>query len=320
MKIRVGYVSIALNIKGKFKATSKLTYSKYKKMDLISANERLMEITKSNLNGLKEILKYNVDKGINFYRVTSNLIPLATHPNVTDWGYISHFDKELIDIGNYIKDNNIRFDSHPDQFNVINSIRPDVVEKTKKELLHQANIFKHMNYDKGKMVLHINSKQGGKEKAIQRFIDNFKTFPNEVTSRLILENEDKSYSAHDILEICQELNIPMVLDSHHHKCYKTGKLSDIIEDIFKTWDNENLPPKLHLSSPYSERSKKLFNKHADYINPYDFVELVEFLQPLDQDFDIMLECKQKDRALLKLIIDVKSLKPEWNWEGANLYV
>lgn len=316
MEMNLGYVSIALNIHKNSKATRRLTYKRYNKMEKTARLNKLKEITMLNLNGLHQILQYNITKGIKFYRVTSNLIPLATHPNVLDdWNYIDYFNNELKSIGNYIKKHNIRFDSHPNQFNVINSLNDQVVINTKRELLHQSKIFDYMGYKDAKMVIHINNKQGGKKKAIERFINNFKNFPNIITDKIILENEDKSYTAHDILKICQLLNIPMVLDIHHHKCYNNGDIDSIINDIFKTWDNESLPPKVHLSSPFSNNK---FSKHADYIDPYDFIELIELCKTTNKNFDVMLECKKKDLALFKLINDIKILKPNWKWEGSKL--
>ena len=98
MRIRLGYVAIALNL-GKVTSSSTLTYSRYLKMKEEDRLKKLKEITYSNIQALEKILKYNIDNNIHFYRITSNLIPLATHPEVM-WDYLKYFKKDLEYIGN----------------------------------------------------------------------------------------------------------------------------------------------------------------------------------------------------------------------------
>ena len=80
MKIRLGYACItnALDVT----SSSIMTYKHYKNLGNLKGQEKLDKIIKSNFEALKEILKYNIKNEIHFYRMTSNLIPLATHPNV----------------------------------------------------------------------------------------------------------------------------------------------------------------------------------------------------------------------------------------------
>ena len=302
MKIRLGYVAIALNL-GKVTSSSTLTYSRYSKLDEKEQLEKLKSITYSNLGALEKILNYNIDNGIHFYRITSNLIPLATHPNVL-WDYKRYFKEDFKYIGKIIRNSNMRVDLHPDQFNVINSLREDVVKSTLVNLNTAVDIFELINYDEGKLVLHVGSAQGGKEKSIERFINNFNTFPDRVKRRIILENDDKIFTAKEVLEICKTLKIPMVLDIHHHNCNNEGEnIEDYIEDIFKTWSNENLPPKIHFSSPREFENDK---KHSDFINSEDFISFLDKIKnKVNVDFDVMIEAKKKDQALFELADNLK---------------
>lgn len=311
MKISLGYVSIALNLP-KVTASSTITYTNYEKQ---GNNEKklnkLKVVTLSNLDDLYKILQYNVENEVNFYRITSQLIPLATHPQVENWNYKRIFIREFENIGKIIKKHNMRVDTHPDQFNVINSIKDEVIENTKKNLWFHVNLFEDLNYPEGKMILHIGSGQGGKEEATKRFIDNFRNLPKEISSRLILENDDKTFTAREVLNICKEIQCPMVLDVHHHKCNSGGEsLESMIKDIFDTWNNQVLPPKIHFSS---SREGEIDRKHSDYIDPYEFIEFIELCRHLNVDFDVMLEAKQKDLALFKLIDDIKKIKSDYKW-------
>lgn len=308
MRIRLGYVAIALNLP-KVTSSSTITYSRYSKISTEAERlNKLKEVTRSNIYDLEKILNYNVENQIHFYRLTSNLIPLGTHPDVS-FNYRKYFKKDFEYIGNLIKKSNMRVDSHPDQFNVINSIKDSVVENTIKSLKFQSQIFEDINYEEGKMIIHIGSSQGGKEESKKRFIDNLKYFPSEVVNKLILENDDKVFTAQDVLDICKETKLPMVLDVHHHICKNNEEeIKYMLKDIFDTWNEEVLPPKIHFSSP---REFEKDRKHADFINPKEFLNFVYLSkQELNRDFDVMIEAKKKDLALKQLVDDIKNLDKE----------
>lgn len=273
MIIRLGYVAIALNLKN-VTSSSTVTFATYNKLK--SEEERLKKlksVTFSNTDDLETILKYNMENNIHFYRLTSKLIPLSTHP---------------------------------DQFNVINSVKDKVIEDTIRNLNHAVDLYDLMEYDEGKLVIHVGSSAGGKEESIKRFITNLDRFPKRITSRLIIENDDKVFTAKNVLDLCQEINCPMVLDLHHHKCKNDGEnIADLLEDIFNTWNNESLPPKVHFSSP---RESEFDRKHADFIDVNDFANFLNIAkETTNKDFDVMIEAKKKDQALLKLVKDLKKI-------------
>lgn len=304
MIIRLGYVAIALNL-GKVTSSSTLTYTRYLKLNKEDRLKKLKEVTYSNIEALEKILRYNIDNNIHFYRMTSNFIPLATHPDVM-WDYLKYFKKDLEYIGKLIKDNNLRVDTHPDQFNVINSDRESVVENTLRTLNMQVDLFEAMNYEQGKLVIHIGGAEGGKDIALDRFINNLKNFPKRITDRLILENDDKTFNAKEVLQICEKTNLPMVFDIHHHNCNNCEEdIKSLLPQIFKTWEDEELVPKIHFSSP---REFEKDRKHADYIDANRFLEFIyKAKESVNKDFDIMIEAKKKDITLNILVKDLKKL-------------
>lgn len=318
MKIRLGYVAIALSLP-KVTTSSTVTFSNYSK--LINEDDKLnklKKVTKSNLDALEEILKFNINNNIHFYRISSRLVPLSTHPEVS-WDYLKYFEKDFKYIGNLIKENNLRIDSHPDEFNVINSTKPNVVKNTITTLFDQVKWFNAMEYPLGKLIMHIGGAEGSKEKGLLRFKENIKEFPKDIVDRLIIENDDKTYTALDTLSLCQSIKVPMVLDVHHHYCNKncSEPLADIIPRVLDTWKYESLPAKFHYSSPKEFSGDR---KHSDFINPYDFIDFIEKSIPFNKDMDIMLETKQKDLALFKLVSDLKSIKPNWFFEDNSTIV
>lgn len=316
MKIRLGYVAISKTLGKKVTSSSTVTFANYKK--IVSEEkrvEKLKTVALSNLVALEDILKFNIENNIHFYRITSALIPLVTHPEVGYWGHREILKKDFEYIGKLIKESNMRVDTHPDEFNVINSNNPKVVENTLINLSRQAEWFEDMNYKYGKMVIHVGGASGGKEEALNRFIINFNNFPKNIKEKLIIENDDKTYTAKETLELCKKINVPMVLDIHHHNCNNKGEnIRGLLEEILSTWDNESLPPKMHFSSPKDTTLiDKIDKKHSDYINPIDFINFIEILKDFNRDIDIMLECKEKDIALFKLHEDIKELNPSYKW-------
>ena len=319
MKIRLGYVAISKKLGKKVTSSSTVTFSNYNKIVLPSKKlEKLQTVAASNLHDLEKIIKYNIENNIHFYRITSALIPLVTHPEVGYWGHREFLKQDFEYVGKLINESNMRVDTHPDEFNVINSINPKVVENTKINLLRQAEWFDDFKYDLGKMVIHVGGATNGKEAGLERFITNFNTFPKEVKSKIIIENDDKTYTARETLNLCNELNLPMVLDVHHHNCNNANdNIYDLIPKIFDTWKNEKLPPKLHFSSPKNGEKDR---KHSDFINPHDFINFLENIKLFNTDIDIMLECKEKDLALFKLASDIKELKPEYKWVDESTFI
>lgn len=312
MIIRLGYVAIAKNLEKKATSSGTVTFTNYSKISTDEKKlEKLKSVTLSNLNALGKILEYNIKNNIHFYRITSALIPLVTHPEVGYWGHREMFKNDFKHIGNLIKESKMRVDTHPDEFNVINSTNPKVVENTTINIIRQVEWFEDFDYDEGKMVLHIGGATGGKEKGIERFINNFRELPKKIKPRIIIENDDKSYTAKETLELCKTLNIPMVLDVHHHNCNNNGeKIEEMLDDIFNTWNGQKLPPKLHFSSP---REGEKDRKHSDFINPKEFTDFMDKAKYINKDFDVMLECKEKDVALIQLVKDIKSIKPKYKW-------
>lgn len=319
MRVRLGYVAISKKLGKKVTSSSTVTFSNYNKITLPDKKlEKLKTVAASNLKDLETIIRYNIENDIHFYRITSALIPLVTHPEVGYWGHREFLKKDFKYVGKLIQNSKMRVDTHPDEFNVINSINPKVVENTKINLLRQAEWFEDFKYDLGKMVIHVGGATNGKKAGLERFITNFSTFPAEVKSKIIIENDDKTYTAQETLNLCNELNLPMVLDVHHHNCNNNGEnIYELIPKIFLTWKNEKLPPKLHFSSP---RNGEKDRKHSDFIDPKDFVAFLEDIKSFNTDIDIMLECKEKDLALFKLTTDIKELKPEYKWVDKSTFI
>ena len=308
MKVRLGYVALSKALDD-VTTSSTITYTNYINKNYNTS--KLLEITKNNLDSLYEIIKYNVKNNFHFYRLTSKLVPLATHDKV-DFDYITPLLDEYKKIGKLINDNNIRVDTHPDQYAVLNSMDSKIVKNTVEILEYHYKIMDALGIEDKIIILHVGSGACGKKASITRFINNFNKLPDHIKKCIAVENDDKVYNIKDILELCHKINVPMVLDYHHFICNNEGEdISDYLKEIIDTW-NEKLP-KMHFSSPKS-KLKKEFRNHNEYINPYDFINFINILKKQNKDVDIMLEAKAKDDAISRL---VRYLKYETNYKFVN---
>lgn len=296
MLIRLGYVSISKTLEDIVNFHN-ITYTEFAKNNNL---EKLDIVIKENFNTLTNILKYNQKNNIHFYRLTSKFIPLATHKDL-NIEYIKKYSDLYNESADLIGD--MRMDTHPDQFTVLNSTKKDVLDNTFRILEYHYQILTALKIKNPIIILHIGSSVFGKEKSIKRFIHNFNLLPDYIKKVIALENDDKIYNLKDVLNICQTLKVPFVFDYHHYRCNNEGEnYLDYMEQILATW--ENIKPKIHFSSP-KNNTKKDFRSHSDYINCDDFIFFLEQIKKFNTDIDIMLEAKAKDEAIFRLIRQLK---------------
>ena len=297
MRIRFGYVAMSLKLEN-CSPSKTITVKNYERIEGEEARfGRLRRITAENLRNCMRLLFYNAAHQIHVFRLTSKLVPLVTHPLTEGWDYIADFKDELAKIGSIARKNVMRISSHPDHYTLINSPRPEVFTASLKDLEYHENLFCAMGLDDAEMVMHVGGLYASRELSIKRFKEGFQVLPAGVRRRLLLENDDKSFGPADVLNICQTLNIPMVLDVHHHRCLNNGeKLADLLPAVLDTWQGRL--PKLHFSSPKSDENCRA---HAGDIDLKDFCEFLLTAREINRDFDVMIEAKNKDEALFKLV-------------------
>lgn len=291
MRVNLGYACICNGVSGT--SSSSFTYAEYLKNNDI---EKLEDTILSNLKVLDNIISYNIANNIHFYRMSSKIIPLATKDEVS-FDYYNKYKDYYLKIGNKIRNSKMRVDFHPDHFAVLNSTRKDVVDNTIKILDYHYKLLEYFNIENKIMILHVGSSTLGKDNSIRRFINNYNKIPLYLKKSIVIENDDKIFNVRDTLKISRETCIPIVLDVHHHNILK----SDFdMKEVLDTW--KEMTPKIHFSSP---RSIKDIRCHADYINSDDFISFIEKLKKYDRDVDIMLEVKQEDDALFRLVRELK---------------
>lgn len=305
MHIRFGYVAISLGVPEGTpnKTISVKNFEKIK--EPLDRRARLRRIMLENLATTLRILRYNAANGIHLYRFTSKTVPLATHPLTAGWDHIADAGAKWREIGDYIRASNMRVSAHPDHFTLLNSPRKDVLDASQKDLDYHARIFEAMGFDAlPSLVLHVGGQYNDKGAALTRFSENFAQLPDRLRHRIILENDDKIYRAEEVLKLCEELGCPMVLDVHHYRCNNAGEnLRELWPRVVATWSDGI--PKIHISSP---KSPSNIRAHADYIDPADILQFLKTAREINTDLDIMVEAKQKDKAMFQLV-EALALEP-----------
>lgn len=286
-----GFACISKSMKenGRFKTMSVKTYEG---LDAEERMRRLRSMAVDNLYNVSKIMLWCIENGIRLYRLSSDLIPLATYLPQWHWWEDTDIRAMCIRIKELVDEGRIRISMHPDQFCVLNSDKEEVV-KGSVSILEHHNRLSNMVGNRI-LVLHVGSGTGGKKKAVERFIRNFNALDEDIRKKIVIENDDKIFNAEDVLSLCEHLGVPMVLDIHHHNCnFENDNLPQLIGRIKNTWKGQR--PKVHLSSG---RSCPTDRHHADFIDYEDYKRAAELVK---DDFDIMMECKEKDLAVLEIM-------------------
>jgi UV DNA damage endonuclease len=209
---------------------------------------------------------------------------------------------EFGQIGAFVKEHQMRVTLHPDHFTLLNSPKKEVQQASRIDLEYHQHVLKAMGLGtEAKLVIHVGGKYEDKILALERFKTQFAALPPEISGRIVLENDDRCFTAFEVLQLAKEISVPMVLDVHHHRILNNGEaLIDLLPEIFNTWGKEK--PRFHISSP---RSAKEPRSHADFIEVATAIDFLKVAKSFNKDFDLMIEAKQKDLALLRLGKDLK---------------
>jgi UV DNA damage endonuclease len=266
------------------------------------SEDRLIQTIDNNLDCLLKILKFNVLHNILFFRITSDLVPFASHPICT-YNWQNHFKLKFQEIGSYIKEKKLRISMHPDQFIVLNSINPEIVDRSIAELKYHAQVLDLMNLDNtAKIQLHVGGVYKNKQKSLERFCENYNSLEKSIKSRLVIENDHRSYCLKDCLKIHEKTGIPVLFDVFHNKIFNCiESIQDSYSLFSDTWDKDDGIPMIDYSS---QEPGKTAGVHAETIDKKDFLSFLETTKSFD--FDIMFEIKDKDKSVLRVIDIVKS--------------
>jgi UV DNA damage endonuclease len=270
------------------------------KLDRKAGRAKVSAICLANAGSLLSALEYCAANGIGCFRVNSQVLPLRTHPllgyDVAELPDADEIVARFRKCGAFVRENSLRTCFHPDQFVVLNSRRPDVVDASIRELEYQAEVAEWIGADV--INIHGGGAFGDKPTALvdlARALDRLSTRARE---RLTIENDDRVFTPSDLLPVCRSSGVPLVYDVHHHRCRPDGLcVEEATAAALATWNRE---PLLHISSPIAGWDGPRPERHHDFIDPADFPDCWREL-----DATIEVEAKAKEVAVLKLKSDLK---------------
>lgn len=297
--IRLGLCCIFRDEPIKFGTTTAAALGRLNRADALA---KLSALCLANANSLLAALEFCAEHGIGCFRVNSQILPIKTHPQhcyeVHELPEGDEIQQRFQQCGEFARQHNVRTCFHPDQFVVLNSQKPQVVEASIRELEYQSEVAEWIGADV--VNIHGGGAFGDKTKALADFARALDRLSPRARSRVTVENDDKIFTPADLLPICRATGIPLVYDVHHHRCHP-DELSEAeaTRQALATWNRE---PLFHISSPLEGWAGPRPERHHDYIDITDFPACW-----LTETLTVEVEAKAKELAVLKLKHELNSI-------------
>lgn len=302
MRRKFGYCCINMTLSQDVKKSERITTNRSmtKKTYLERGVLYASQLALQNVTDLLKILDWNNQKGILMYRMSSDMFPWCSEYEIQDLPHFDEIRQKLKECGDLAIQTGQRITFHPSPYSVLASLRTDVVANAIKELSQHSEIMDLMGLPRNlyyPINIHVNTTQPNKEDAAKRFCENFGMLPEGVKRRLVVEVDDKAsqYTSVDLKNLVHDvIGIPVTFDYLHNQCNPPEGLTEkeSLEICLSTWPAD-ITPLTHFSE-----SKKLFEDssakqlaHSDWINSK--------IETYGMDFDIELEVKMKEKALLE---------------------
>lgn len=319
--VRLGYVAMSSHVPN-CSPSQTMTFAQFSKIkDQEAALHKLERIAASNLNNCRRLLIHNVAHDIHFFRLTSKIIPLVNHPELPIWDFYSPLTDDLNKIKCFLQEHSdIRIDFHPDHFVILNTTDKEIFKTALKTLRVHERLLKEMGIEtEHRCVLHVGGGYKDNEQALEQFIHNWGLIPASIQKMIMLENDDTTFALSETLYLCEKLGVPLAFDYHHHLAHhhQYENWVDEWERILQTWQYSTLRPKMHISSP---RSEKDYRAHADYVDCQMFMDFLNEIKGSTSQIDCMIEAKQKDDALFTLMENLKLYPNIEIIDGGSFYI
>jgi len=283
---------------------------------------------RTSLEYVDAILDHLDKHDIRMYRMSSDLAPYATHPDMPQFhGMVAESAAELAAVGAKTRRLGIRLSFHPSQYVVLNSPDAELVRKSAWDLASQAEMLDRMELGpEAVMVIHVGGHYDDRVASRERWARVWPTLPEPVRRRLVLEHDDIRFSAADVLWAHGQTGVRLIFDHQHFWCLNPEglELRPTVAAMLATWP-AGVRPKVHFSTPNNgmrelkQRDRKtgklkkamvapVWTGHADFCSPFEFAAFMRLAAGLE--FDVMLESKVKDVALIRLRPDLLRYAPD----------
>ncbi|MGF1482012.1 MAG: UV damage endonuclease UvsE [Cyanophyceae cyanobacterium] len=294
-QLRLGLVCITASQAVRYRT---ITRKRLLQLSPAEQKDRLRSLYAENIQRLKGAIEFCLKHQIYLYRLNGGVFPFCD----VELGesILAEFQEELRQIGDRAINSGVRLVMHPPQFVVLNSDSPQVVANSRKILAAHALILDYLGQERSPWAaLNIH---GGKGNRREQLVQQIAALPTAVRSRLTLENDESTYSAQAILDICQAASVPMVFDAHHHvvcedlDSYDHESVGEMLAAARFTWPDHQL---VHISNGRTHLNDP---QHSDFIEvmPSSYVNAPW----------IEVEAKKKELAIEKLRQEWQPLKSD----------
>jgi UV DNA damage endonuclease len=293
------------------------------------------ELMLHNLRDMETILHWTREHGIFFYRMTSAFAPHVSNPafiprarreDPTALAYsLEPMRPQLERIGAYARSQGIRLTFHPGQFTTLSAHDVGILLRAQRDLHFHCTILDMMgmNLD-GVCVIHGGGTYGDRAASATRWVRTFNSLPLYIKQRVVLENDEESYSIRDVLDISARVRpfalrwdgqttstrVPVVFDLFHYQCYNLTlarrrtieglteadqpEPASLMPEIIRTWGPRTV--KMHLSQ---QKPGGRVGDHSDYIDSIPRL-LLDWPRVYGRRLDLMIEAKAHEAATLRL--------------------
>lgn len=260
------------------------------------SEQRMTETITAHLACLRRVLAWNTEHRLLFFRITSDLVPFASHPVSAGYDWRGRFAGELADIGAYVRAHDVRISLHPGQFVVLNSPSGSTYESSVAELRYHAELLEALGLDPShKVQIHLGGRHGDAERGMRVWAERFVALPEPVRERLVIENDERDASLADCLRLHADVGVPVLFDTLHHSIRNDGEtVLKGLDRAAATWGPADGTPMVDYSTQDPARRP---GAHAVTLDVEHFRSFVRRLR--HRDVDVMLEIKNKEASALQ---------------------
>ena len=292
------------------------------------AEEKVLDVAKRNIVNTHNLIKKvgTLDPRLRMLRLTSDMLSFYT---MDDWKpfwqsstVCNLLERWFAPLGESARKNDVRLSFHPDQFVVLASDRPEVVNKSIEEFEYHVDMARWMGYGKKfqdiKINVHISGRAG-----VKGFRQAYARLSDEARSSITIENEEISYGLNDCLQLGDV--VPIVLDLHHNWIREGEYIShrdDRVKRVIDSW--RGVRPTCHYSVSREDvvvdhcirtlpdhkvllesgHKKQKLRAHSDF---YWNTAVNEWALGFLEHFDLMCESKAKNLASFRLAEEARLL-------------
>lgn len=274
-----------------------------------------------NLAFLRDICLYLQANHIGLYRMHSNIIPSGLHsdPDALS-AQITECRGQLEQLSALVRQARLRLSFHPYSVVTLNALNDDQAERSRRSLVAHAMLLDALGLGPDAVVvLHVGGVYDDPQASAERFVRRYEALPEALRSRVVLEQDDSRYGHAAVRRIHEVCGVPLVYDSLHHRVWNPEgvPVREALAYSLSTWP-KGVKPKVHYATARSEA--RLLNdsgriklpswtEHADFVVPFEFIDWMGQAEGLPA-FDIMMEAKARDVALLQLRRDLARFAPQ----------